>query len=141
MWHGYFVCERLNIGASNWAKLQAIFEGMGTHDSPMPAHNNHIRTRLDKDAVIYESTFDPTEVTGEAFKQLLADEFSVQVEDIEQTITSDSYAGLMTPVWTYSYNAIDRFIVRRFADGGTWSESGNECRGYLAANAAQWGGG
>ena len=61
MWHGYFVIERLNIGAGNWASLLALIEALGTHDSPMPANNTHDRTRPDGDAAIYESLFEPDE--------------------------------------------------------------------------------
>ena len=138
MWHGYFVAERLNIGAGNWAQLQSLLENMGTLDSKFPAYNNHKRTRLDGDAVIYESEFEPGEISGAAFRQLLADEFGVPVEDIGQTISQDDYAGHGTIVWTYDYNALDRFIVRRFGGGGAWEESRQECLGYLKANSAEW---
>lgn len=138
MWHGYFVAERLNIGAGNWAQLQALFEDMGTQDSRFPAFNNHKRTRLDGDAVIYESEFDPGEVSGLKFRQLLADEFGVPIGDIGQTITQNDYAGYSTTVWTYDYAAVDRFVVRRFGGGGTWEESRQECLGYLSANQGEW---
>lgn len=138
MWQGYFVAERLNIGAGNWAQLQALFEDMSTLDSKFPAWNNHKRTRLDGDAVIYESQFDTDEVSGAAFRQLLADEFGVLVDDIDQQTSQDDYAGIGTTVWTYSYDAIERFIVRRFGKGGTWGESRAECLGYLKANATEW---
>jgi hypothetical protein len=140
MWHGYYVSERLNISEANWDALIALFDAMGTSGSPFPAYNNHKRTRLDGDAVIYESQFNPGEVSGAAFRQMLADEFGVDVEDITQVITSDDYVGLGTTVWTYSYNAIERFIVRRFGGGSTWRQSRLECLGYLAANSEAWNG-
>lgn len=138
MWHGYFVVERETISAGNWDALRALFEAMGTLDSNFPAYNNHKRTRLDGDAVIYESNFNPGEVSIEEFKQLLADEFGVPVEEIGDVETSDDYAGHGTATWTFSYNLIDRFIVRRFGGGGTWQESGDECRGYLKLYQAEW---
>jgi hypothetical protein len=137
-WHGYFVVERGTIGSGNWAALQAVYEAMGTHDSTMPAENNHKRARLDGDAVIYESSFDPTEVSIAQFKQLLADEFSLDVEDIEHTVGSDDYAGYGTTVWEFLYNDVARFTVRRFGGGGTWAESRAEVLGYLSDNAASW---
>lgn len=140
--HTYFVVERLNIGIGNWDALIALFEAMGTDDSPMPAYNNHWRKRLDDNAVIYESLFDSDEVSIPAFKQLLADEFGVAVEDILHTLESTDYAGYETTVWIFYYNEIvpgeDRFRVERFAPGGTWAESGDECRGYLKLYADQW---
>ena len=139
MWHGLFVAERLSISAANWAQLQALFEDMGTIGSKVPAINNHKRTRLDGDALIYESRFDPLEVTGAAFRQMLADEFGVPVGDIAQITTQDDYAGHGTIVWTYSYTAVDRFIVRRFGGGISGRmESLGECLGYLAVNQALW---
>jgi hypothetical protein len=141
-WHGYFVVERLNIGAGNWASLQALFEAMGTHDSPFPCFNNHRRARLDGDAVIYESKFDTEEVSIPAFKQLLADEFSVPVEDVLHTIGAEDYAGYGTTVWTFYYDEIvpgeDRFKVERFGGGGSWQESRAEGAGYLILYADQW---
>lgn len=141
-WHGYIVIERLNIGADNWSALVALFEQMGTHDSPLPCRNTHDRTRLDGNAVIYESQFDASEITVEQFKQLLADEFSVPVENILDTTEIVDYAGHETTRWTLYYDEVvageDRFLVERFGRGGTWAESGDECRAYLAANAAEW---
>lgn len=137
--HTYFSVERQNISVGNWAALQALFEGMGTQGSRFPMYNNHKRTRLDGDAVIYESLFDTSEVSLEAFKQLLADEFGVDVGDIDNTQSSTSYGGGTTVIWQFAYNAIDRFKVGRFGGGGaTWQQSRSECLGYLAVNAAQW---
>jgi hypothetical protein len=75
MWHGYFVVERLNPGDANWSGLRSLYLAMGTHDSAFPCNNTHIRARMDGGAVIYESLFDPAEVSIPAFKQLLADAF------------------------------------------------------------------
>ena len=140
-WHGYFVVEKQNIGAGNWESLKALFEGMGTDDSPMPAHNNHRRTRLDGNAVIYESRFDSDEVSLGAFKQLLADEFGVDVNDIESTTDIVVYGDYDTAVWQFAYpvGGDDRFQVERFGrGGGDWEVSRNECLGYLFDNAAEW---
>lgn len=145
-WHGYFVVERLNIGAGNWTALRALFEAMGMSDSIFPAHNNHWRTRADGDAVIYESLFDPSEVSIAAFRQLLADEFGVSVENIMHETDSADYTGVGTTIWTFYYPTIaagrDRFEVEKFGgDGSSWGQSGQETHGYLAANAAAWGNG
>lgn len=137
-WHGYFVVERQNIGAGNWVALRALFEEMGTLDSTFPAFNNHRRDRLDDNAVIYESLFDTSEVSILKFKQLLSDEFGVPIEDIDHETTAVDYAGFGTTVWEFLYGAIERFRVERFGSGGTWSQSGDECRAYLAANRAEW---
>lgn len=137
-WHGYIVIERGTVGIGNWTSLIAVFEGMGTHDSAFPAENTHDRPRLDGDAVIYESAFDPTEITIEQFKELLAAEFGLDVADIEHTIGAEDYAGYGTTVWEFLYSGVVRFLVRRFGQGGTWPQSRLECLGYLAANSAEW---
>lgn len=138
-WHGYFVVERLNIGISNWNVLIALFEVMGTEGSPMPAFNTHWCTRLDGDAVIYESMFDTSEISVEAFKQMLADEFGVPIEEIDDVETHESYAGGTTAAYIFLYNTIERFKVERFGGGGaTWLQSGNECRGYLSLYRDEW---
>lgn len=137
-WHGYFVVERGTIGAGNWATLLALFEAMGTHDSRFPACNNHKRTRLDGDAVIYESAFDSAEISLSAFKQLLADEFGVPVEDIDSSTSQDDYAGYGTTAWDFLYNAVSCFIVRRFGGAGVWQESRAETLGYLRLYQNEW---
>ena len=142
MWHGYILIERLNIGVGNWDALRTLFEQMGTQDSPLPCYNAHDRTRLDGDAVIYESRFDPAEVGVDQFKQLLADEFDVLVEDILNTTEQVDYAGHGTTRWTFYYDeeipGEDRFLVERFGMGGTWQESGDECRAYLSTVIDDW---
>ena len=141
-WHGYIVIERLNIGIGNWGALVTLFEQMGTHSSTMPAENTHDRTRLDGNAVIYESLFDPDEVSIDQFKELLAGEFGVSVEDILNTTEIVSYGNGETTIWTFYYDEIipgeDRFLVERFGQGGAWIESGDECRAYLKLYADQW---
>lgn len=139
-WHGYFVVERQNIGSGNWETLQGLFENMGTHDSQFPMYNNHWRCRLDGDAVICESNFDTDEITVDAFKQLLADTFGVDVADIEDIQSVVLYGDYDTAVWVYSYpvGGDDRFTVRRFGRGGEWVESQNECLGYLVLHETLW---
>lgn len=138
MWRGYWVCERSTLGVNNRDALLALFDAMGTHDSPFLMNNNHYRIRLDGDAKLYESNFDPAEVSITQFKQLLAGEFGVPVEDIDNVTTQDDYAGFGTTVWTFSYNSIDRCVMCRFGGGGTWAESNAECLGYLKLYQAEW---
>lgn len=139
MWHGYFVVERGEIGVGNWDTLLNMFVNIGTHHSDFPAYNNHHRTRLDNDAVIYESNFDPTEVSIADFKRLLALAFSVPAEEIDDTQTVVSYSsGNETVVWEFLYDALVRFNIRRFGRSGDWFISGDECRGYLSLYRALW---
>lgn len=138
-WHGYFLVERHTVGAGNWAALLALFEAMGTTDSPYPAHNNHWRARPDGDAVIFESRFNPTEVSIPSFKQLLADEFEIDVADIAHATSHTSYSGdEQSTIWTFAYLGVDRFSVHRFAGGGTWQQSRHEALAYLKANIGEW---
>lgn len=140
MKHCYFVVERQNISIANWDVLKALFEAMGQHGSPFPMYNNHWRIRLDGDAVIYESNFDTTEVSVEAFKQLLADEFGVDVSEIEDEQSVVVYGDYETNVWQFIYPIAgqDRFKVERFGRGGDWEMSRNECLGYLALFRNEW---
>lgn len=140
-WHGYIVAERGIVGIGNWEHLIIVFEKMGTKDSPMPARNTHWATRLDGNAIIYESAFDPSEVSQEGFKELLATEFNVQIEDIQVIVDEASYAGGFTRVWDYHYpiGGDLRFTVRRFGGWSVgWDTSGDECRGYLALYRDEW---
>ena len=137
-WHGYFVVERNEIGINNWNALVAIFDGMGTSDSKFPAYNLQKRVRLDGNAVLYESQFDSEEVSGQAFRQLLADEFGIPVESIVWSTVEDDYAGYGTTTWLYLYNDILRFTVRRFGQGQEWDISRKECIGYLVLYSDLW---
>jgi hypothetical protein len=137
--HTYFVVERGTLSAANWDALCALFAAMGEHDTPFPMYNNHSRARLDGDAVIYESDFDTTEVSIEAFKQLLADAFGVPVQDIDDAQTEDNYTEYgTTTTWTIQYGGIDRFIIRRFSGGSTWQDSRLETLGYLKLYKNEW---
>lgn len=138
MWHGYFVVERQNLGDGNWIDLLLTFKEMGTTGSRFPMYNNHHRVRLDGNAIIYESNFNPGEVTVAGFKQLLADEFGVAIEDIDDDRSQESYAGYTTPVWEFLYGALSRFTVRRFGGGDDWDTSNLECLGYLSQNLNEW---
>lgn len=140
-WHGYFVVERGAVGINNWNHLIQVFEEMGTHKSPMPARNTHWRTRLDGDAGIYESAFESGEVGLKGFKELLAAEFDVPVEDIQAIASEASYAGGFTRVWEYHYpiGGDLRFTARRFGGGAAnWGQSRLECLGYLALYQNEW---
>jgi hypothetical protein len=138
-WRGYFVVERGAIGAGNWASLQWLYERMGTRGSSFPMWNNHQRARLDGDAMIYEFKFEPGEVSVASFKELLANEFSIPIEDIDHTQDVVSYSGSVdTMVWEFLYNDLVRFTVRRFGRGGTWAESKTEALAYLQDDQAAW---
>jgi hypothetical protein len=138
-WRGYFVVEQGAIGSGNWAALQVLYESMGSHGTPFPMYNTHWRTSLAGEAVIYESRFDPEEVSIEEFKQLLATEFGVPVEDIDHTQAVVSYSGSIdTMVWEFLYNAVVRFTVRRFGRGGSWNESRIEGLAYIDTYGPLW---
>jgi pectate lyase len=136
-WHGYLIVERGDIGAGNWANLRAMFAALGPATASQPAYLNHWR-EVDADTTIYEARFDASEVTQAAFKQMLADEFSVPVENIHVDTHATSHGGAFSRVWSYRYpgpaGAV-RFTVHRCAGGGSWQESGHEARAYLGAQA------
>jgi len=139
-WNGYFLVLRQDISLQNWTDLQTLFEDMGTHDSVLPANNNHSRASLDGDAVIYESQFQTDEVSIPAFKQLLADTFDVDVADIEHEIGAEDYAGYGTVTWQFNYPIAgpNRFKVERFGGGGIWESSRQETLAYLSDNILEW---
>jgi hypothetical protein len=129
--HIYFAVQRQEIGANNWAALLDTFENMGTADSPMPAWNTHWASFDEGNTVIYESVFDTAEVSIAAFKDLLATEFGIDVEDIAHDIGAENYAGHGTTTWQFKYNDVDRFKILRFGGGAaTWAKSQAEARGY-----------
>lgn len=139
-WHGYIVIERNTLGDGNWDALVAVFDNMGNLTGSFPQYCTQKRASLDGNAVIYESAFNPSEVSVDEFKQFLADEFSVDVADIEDTQSVVSYGDYDTAVWVFAYpiSGDDRFTVRRFGRGETWGISRNECIGYLSANIEDW---
>jgi hypothetical protein len=142
--HCYFVVERViaNLNQANWDRLNSLFTKMGTIGSLFPAHNLHKRVSIDGNKVIYESMFDTGEISLVAFRQLLANEFGVSVDNIDAIMTLDHYseAGEAdTVTWDILYNSESRIVIRRFGGGvAPWEQSRLEAIGYLIQNQAEW---
>ena len=102
--------------------------------SGQPAHFNHWRVRNDKEAVILEALFDEDNITRDAFRNKLADIFSVDPSTITDTQQPTQYGPLVT--FARSGDKL-RFLLFGGVDA-TWEESGDACRAYLAANVAEW---
>ena len=144
MWHGYMSVENLNPNAAQCATLIAELRKLGPPREgdgaeSQPARLNHWRTRLDGQAVIFEALFNENALAVEMFKRRLADKFDASRITISALTQIAHFAGGDTPVVTFSRDGTDYLRVTLF--GGTetaWNKSGDECRGYLRANIAQW---
>ena len=103
--------------------------------SGMPAHFNHWRVRLDKQAIILEALFNEDHLTVDAFKNRLSIIFNVEIDTITDVVQQTQYGPLVT------FGCITPRI-RFLLFGGvnaTWMESGDACRAYLADNTDDWG--
>ncbi len=100
----------------------------------MPAHFNHWRVRLDKQAIILEAMFKDSALTVDTFKNRLATIFSVDPSTID-SVTQLTQWG---PLVTFSRSG-DRLRFLLFGGiNATWQESGDACRAFLSVNKADW---
>ena len=137
--HLYFGAENLNLNTIQRAALITALRALGPASDPQPARLNHWRTRLDGEAAIFEALFNENALTVAAFKSRLGNIFDVDPATIDHVAAGRSYAGGTTAVVTFSRGGTDHLRFALF--GGvntTWAESGDECRGYLAANRDEW---
>ena len=140
MWHGYFAIEDLNLAGTQRDTLIAALKALGPSTHPSPACLNHWRTRLDGDAAIFEALFDDAALTVDAFKARLGAIFDVDPATIDHTLNLFHFGDGDTPVAVFSRTGTDYLRMALF--GGphaTWTESGDECRAYLALYSEQWG--
>ena len=137
--HFYLGIENLNLDDSQRTILIAELRALGPASDPQPARLNHWRTRLDGQAAIFEANFNENALTIETFKKRLGAIFGVSWITIGASTQIAHFAGGDTPVITFSRTGTDYLRVALFGDiGVAWNESGDECRGYLKVNQAEW---
>lgn len=137
--HFYLGIENINLNATQRQTLIAELRALGPASDSQPARLNHWRTRLDNEAVIFEALFNETNLTVARFKQRLGAIFSVDPATIDHTTQNASFAGGTTPIVTFSRGGTDYLQFALFGGmGAAWMDSGDECRGYLAANREEW---
>lgn len=138
-WHGYIGIENLNLNADQHQTLVQELRSLGPGSDPQPARLCHWRTRLDGKAAIFEALFNKDNLTITKFKERLGAIFSVDPDTIDYLTQGFSFAGGSTPIVTFSRNATDYLRFALFGgQSSEWMESGDECRGYLAANIDEW---
>ncbi len=116
-WHGYLGVENLALNATQRATLVAALRALGPEEYRSPACLCHWRTRLNGEAAI----------------------FGVAVGSIDDAGSSVSFADGNMPVVMFSHAGTDYLRLALFGGLGVeWNESGDEARGYLAANSAEW---
>jgi hypothetical protein len=137
--HFYLGIENLNLNAAQRQMLIAELRALGPASDPQPARLNHWRTRLDNEAAIFEALFNEDNLTVDRFQQRLGAIFGVDPATIDHATQQASFADGATPIVTFSRGGTDYLRFALF--GGTdaeWMNSGDECRGYLAANREEW---
>ena len=139
IWHGYFGIENLNLNVWERQTLVNALRELGAASDPQPARLCHWRTRLDGDGAIFEAAFSEDGLTIGKWKNRLGSIFTVNPATINHAAVTRHFAGGDTPVVTFSKGGTDYLRVALFGGVGTaWNESGDECRGYLLANLADW---
>ena len=143
MWHGYWGIENLGLNDAQRSVIIDELRTLGPQSHRSPACLNHWRTRLDGQAAIFEALFSESMISIDAFKQRLGAIFGISWITIGHSIQQVTFADRESAVVTFSRTGTDYLRVVFFGYGGgedwpTWQESGDECRAYLAANAAEW---
>lgn len=137
--HFYLGIENLTLNATQRQTLVDALKALGPASDPQPARLCHWRTRLDGEAAIFEALFDEGNLTVQAFKQRLGTIFSVDPTAIDHDTVTNHFADGDTPVVTFSRGGVDYLRFALFGgQSATWMESGDEARGYLAANRDEW---
>ncbi|HDZ37099.1 MAG TPA: hypothetical protein ENH62_02225 [Marinobacter sp.] len=139
MRHFYLGIENLNLNNNQRQVLVDELKALGQASDSQPARLNHWRTRLDGEAIILEANFNEDNLTIQRFKQRLAATFGISADDISHVTQNRSFSGDMTLLVTFAYGGTDYLRFALFGGGGaSWMQSGDECRGYLAANKEEW---
>lgn len=138
--HVYFGAINLALNPTQRDTFFAALEDLHyPKKQKQPARRNHWRTRLDGEAVIFEALFLSDELTIPAFKQRLADIFSVDPATISHSTVNQNWGGETTPVVTFTRNGTDYVKVAVFAGvDASWGASGRGTRGYITVNQAEW---
>jgi len=140
--HIYFGIENLALNDAQRGLLIAALRALGPASHPQPACLCHWRTRLDGQAAIFEALFDEDNITVQAFKARLGVIFGIDPATIGHSTNLVTFANRQSAVVTFSRGGTDYLRVVFFgyagADWPTWMDSGDECRAYLRANAAEW---
>ena len=138
-WHGYFAVEDLNLNDNQRKTLVDRLKKLGPVNDPRPSRRNHWRVRLDGKAVIFEALFNDSVLTVDSFRDRLAELFGVDPVTIDSQLQNVTFKNRPTPIATFSRGGTD--YLRFAAFGGVnaaWTQSGDECRAYLAANKDEW---
>jgi hypothetical protein len=138
-WHGYIGIENLNLNATQRQTLIDELKALGPGSDPQPARLCHWRTRLDGEAAIFEALFDEVNLTVAKFKARLGAIFGIDPATIDHSTTTYHFAGGDTPAVVFSRTGTDYLLFALFGgQSASWMGSGDECRGYLAANRDEW---
>jgi len=134
IWHGYLGIENVGLNAAQKQLLVIELRKLGPKTHPQPAMLNHLRTRLDGDAVIFEAEFDENKITVASIKQYLADVFGIDPSTITHTTQSTQYG----PMVTFS-RGTDKLRMLLFGGiGSNWDESRLNALAYLKVDADRW---
>lgn len=138
--HLYFGIENLNLTAPQKASLLEALQALGqANNGASPQFRNHWRIRLDNDAIIFEASFDESNLTIAAIKARLATIFGVAVGTITHSTSQNATYGLIA---TFIHSAQNKIRMVAFGHNGTnWgttAQSRAAAQAYLIANAAAW---
>lgn len=134
-WHGYFGIENVGMNNAQRGELVQALRKIGRQGGDSPAKINHWRVRLDNDAAIFEAEFADDELSVNSVKKYLGAVFGISWTTIAANTQQTQYG----PLVTFSRNNTDYLRMILFGGiGAEWSESGDKCRAYLAANRAAW---
>ena len=135
----YFGIENLALTGGQKQQLIAALRALGPVNSSYPVRLNHIRTRLDNDAAIFEAQFGDNDLTSLSIRQYLANVFSVPTAQVTAAITSQTFSVLPTPIVTLTYQSVQRIRFALFGGtNATHAQSRAEVQAYLALNAGAW---
>lgn len=137
----YIGIENLGLNDAQRDTLVAAIRTFGRNEGGEPRYRMQPHpVRMDRQAGIFEATFDDSMLTIAAWKTRLAAIFGVNVSTITHTVNTPNFGQHVAVVVTFSRLGTDYLRVCLFGGvNATWEQSRLDVLDYLAESGAAWG--
>jgi hypothetical protein len=140
--HLYMALQRLALTNGQWTTLRQAMRDKGERNSdPNPSRRNHWRQSLDGTIIIFEATFESTNIDVDWFISWVSGVFGVDPAGVGEVTGFNAYGRFST--FSYLAGVTNRFRIGVFGfeQGQGWPEYGVSqaaVRQYISDNSAEW---
>lgn len=116
-WHGYILVSEVGVGWTGAQRpvVRQALRALGPSSADRPAYLAHTRQNLAGTALIIEARFDADAIQRDNLLAMLGAATGLTVREVAA-----------------------RVDVRVFAPGGSWEDSAQAARAFIASQRAQW---